>query len=54
MFVSAHLQLPKKNPRIHVENLMPKEMVLWGEAFGRLGSTLMNGISAIIKETTES
>ena len=50
MFVSP------KNP--YVEKLMSKVMVLADGAFGRwldhMGGNLMNGISALIKETLES
>ena len=46
------------HPNSYVEILMPNVMVLGGGAFGRcLGhedGALMNGISALIKETPES
>ena len=54
MFVS-----PPPFPKSYIEILMPGMMVLVGRAFGRqwLGhedGTLMNGISAFIKEAPES
>ena len=45
-------------PKIHVQILTPKVMLLGVGAFGRgvghEGSALMNGISILIKETPES
>ena len=49
---------PPLSPKSYVEILMCNTMVLGGEAFGRyLGHesrALMNGISALIKETPQS
>ena len=46
------------SPNSYVEILMPDMMVLEGGAFGRClgpeGGALMNGISALIRETPES
>ena len=45
-------------PNSYVEILTPSVMILGGGAFGRWlghgGGALMNGISALIKETPES